>query len=263
MTEMLALHQEAGVLTLTFNRPEVLNALNNDIIKAMQAALKQAERDQAIRCLVLTGMGRAFSSGQDLRSSGTRQEPRPILATHIGLQQGYNQIITSMHRLEKPIIAKINGVAAGIGFSIALAADIRIASDAAWFTAGFSKIGLVPDGGMSFMLPLLVGLGRASELIFTSDRIDAAEAYRIGLVNHVVPAAELDETTQTLAQRLATMPTRAIGLAKRSLNRTILADMDDWLDYESYLQDIAGRTADHQEGVRAFLENRQAVFKGE
>lgn len=264
MPDTVLLNQDGAVLTLTFNRPDVLNALNSDVITAMRAALKQAERDPSVRCVVLTGTGRAFSSGQDLNSfKGRPDGPRPVLATRVGLRDGYNQIISGMHRLEKPIIAKINGVAAGIGLSFALACDLRIAADTAWVTAGFSRIGLIPDGGMSFMLPLLVGVGRAAELLFTSDRIAATEAHRLGIVNRVVPADELDTATQELARQLAAMPTRSLGLTKRALNRTILADLDAWLEYEAYLQDIAGRTDDHREGVRAFLEGRPAVFKGE
>lgn len=262
MPETLLVAQDGAVLTLTFNRPEVLNALNDQVVKELGEALRQAERDAAIRCLVLTGAGRAFSSGQDLGAFGKREErtDRPSVREH--LRDGYNRIVTRMRGLEKPIVAGVNGVAAGIGLSLALAADIRIAADNTIFTTGFSKIGLVPDGGMSFMLPLLVGIGRAAELAFTSDRIDAAEAHRIGLVNRVVPADELSAATAALATQLAAMPTRALGLTKRAFNRTILADLDIWLDYEAHLQEIAGRTADHKEGVRAFIERRAATFEG-
>lgn len=263
MTPTLLTAQEGGILTLTFNRPDVLNALNSEVVKELGAALRQAERDTTVRCLILTGAGRAFSSGQDLSSFGAREQSTERRSIRESLRGGYNQIVTRMRGLEKPIIAGINGVAAGVGLSLALAADIRIAADNASFTTGFSKIGLVPDGGMSYMLPLLVGIGRASELAFTSDRFDATEAHRLGLVNRIVPAEELDAATQALAQQLAAMPTRAIGLTKRAFNRSILADLDTWLDYEAYLQEIAGDTADHKEGVRAFIEKRQATFTGE
>jgi 2-(1,2-epoxy-1,2-dihydrophenyl)acetyl-CoA isomerase len=263
MAQTLLLAQDGGVLTITFNRPEVLNALNDQVVKELGEALRRAERDAAIRCLVLTGGGRAFSAGQDLSSFGAREQDADRASIREHLRDGYNRIVTRMRGLEKPIVAGINGVAAGVGLSLALAADIRVAADNASFTTGFSKIGLVPDGGMSFMLPLLVGIGRAAELAFTSDRIDAAEAHRLGLVNRVVPADELGAATAGLAGQLATMPTRALGLTKRAFNRTILADLDAWLDYEAHLQEIAGRTDDHKEGVRAFIEKRQATFTGQ
>ncbi len=263
MTPTLLTAQDGGVLTLTFNRPEVLNALNDQVVKELSAALRQAERDATVRCLVLTGAGRAFSAGQDLGAFVAREEAPDSSSIREHLQTGYNQIVTRMRGLEKPIIAGINGVAAGVGLSLALAADVRIAADNASFTTGFSKIGLVPDGGMSYMLPLLIGISRAAELAFTSDRIDAAEAHRLGLVNRVVPADELGAATQALAQQLAAMPTRALGLTKRAFNRSVLADLDTWLDYEAHLQEIAGQTADHKEGVRAFIEKRPATFRGE
>ncbi len=262
MAQTLLLAQDGGVLTITFNRPEVLNALNDQVIKELGEALRRAECDAAIRCLVLTGGGRAFSAGQDLSSFAMREQNPDRVSIREHLRDGYNRIVTRMRGLEKPIVAGINGVAAGVGLSLALAADIRVAAENASFTTGFSKIGLVPDGGMSFMLPLLVGIGRAAELAFTSDRIDAAEAHRLGLVNRVVPAEELGAATAALAGQLATMPTRALGLTKRAFNRTILADLDAWLDYEAHLQEIAGRTDDHKEGVRAFIEKRQATFTG-
>ncbi len=254
--------QEGGVLTIAFNRPEVLNALNERMVAELGDALKRAERDAAIRCVVLTGSGRGFSSGQDLAAFLTLRSEGdgPSIREH--LKQGYNRIIIRMRGLEKPIIAAMNGAAAGVGLSIGLAADLRIAADNASFTTGFSRIGLAPDGGMSFMLPLIVGLGRAAELTFTAERIDAAEAHRLGLVNRVVPAAELGAATGALAAQLAAMPTRALGLTKRAFNRAILPDLETLLDYEAHIQEIAGRSADHREGVDAFLSKRPANFTG-
>jgi 2-(1,2-epoxy-1,2-dihydrophenyl)acetyl-CoA isomerase len=254
--------QDGGVLTVTFNRPEVLNAFNDQMSAELGEALRQAERDALVRCLVLLGSGRGFSAGQDLSAFREREQRPGGHSIREHLKTSYNPIVTRMRALEKPIIAGLNGVAAGVGLSLALACDIRIAADNAVLTTGFSRIGLIPDGGMSFMLPLLVGLGRASELAFTSDRIDAAEAHRLGLVNRVVPADQLGEATQALARQLAVMPTRAIGLTKRAFNQAILANLDAWLDYEAHLQEIAGRTEDHQEGVKAFLEKRPATFTG-
>lgn len=254
--------QEGGVLTVTFNRPEVLNAFNDQMCAELGEALRQAERDASVRCLVLTGSGRGFSAGQDLGAFAEREQRAEPHSIREHLKTTYNRIVTRMRELEKPIVAGMNGVAAGVGFSLALACDIRIAADNAVLTTGFSRIGLIPDGGMSFMLPLLVGLGRASELAFTSDRISAAEAHRLGLVNRVVPADQLGEATQAFAQQLAAMPTRAIGITKRAFNQAVLGNLDPWLDYEAHLQEIAGRTDDHKEGVKAFREKRQATFTG-
>jgi 2-(1,2-epoxy-1,2-dihydrophenyl)acetyl-CoA isomerase len=254
---------EGGILTIVFNRPEVLNALNDRMVAELGDALKIAERDAAIRCVVLTGSGRGFSSGQDLAAFLTLRGEENGGSIREHLKRGYNQIILRMRGLEKPIVVGMNGAAAGVGLSLALAADIRIAADNASFTTGFSRIGLAPDGGMSFMLPLLVGLGRAAELAFTADRIDATEALRLGIVNRVVPAAELGAATGALAAQLAAMPTRALGLTKRAFNRAILPDLETLLDYEAHIQEIAGRTADHQEGVDAFLNKRPANFTGQ
>jgi 2-(1,2-epoxy-1,2-dihydrophenyl)acetyl-CoA isomerase len=255
--------QEGGVLTIAFNRPEVLNALNERMVAELGEALKIAERDAAIRCVVLTGSGRGFSSGQDLAAFLTLRGEGGGGSIREHLKRGYNRIILRMRGLEKPIIAGVNGAAAGVGLSIALAADMRIAADNASFTTGFSRIGLAPDGGMSFMLPLLVGLGRAAELAFTADRIDATEAHRLGLVNRVVPAAALGAATGALAAQLAGGPTRALGLTKRAFNRALLPDLETLLDYEAHIQEIAGRTADHREGVDAFLNKRPAHFTGQ
>ena len=255
--------QEAGVLTVTFNRPEVLNAFNDQMCGELRDALRHAERDASVRCVVLAGSGRGFSAGQDLGAFKEREQTPGAHSIREHLRTTYNDIVLRMRGLEKPIIASINGVAAGVGFSLALGCDIRIAASDAVFTTGFSRIGLIPDGGMSAMLPLLVGLGRAADLAFTSDRLDAAEAHRLGLVSRVVPADQLTEATQALARQLADMPTRALGLTKRAFNRAILGNLPEWLDYEAHLQEIAGRTSDHREGVRAFLEKRKATFTGE
>jgi 2-(1,2-epoxy-1,2-dihydrophenyl)acetyl-CoA isomerase len=254
--------QEGGVLTVTFNRPEVLNAFNDQMSAELRDALRQAERDATVRCIVLAGSGRGFSAGQDLGAFKERERTPGAHSIRDHLRNTYNELVTRMRGLEKPIIASINGVAAGVGLSLALACDIRIAADNAVFTTGFSRIGLIPDGGMSYMLPLLVGIGRAADLAFTSDRIDAAEAHRLGLVSRVVPADQLGEATQALAKQLSEMPTRAIGLTKRAFNRAILPDLAEWLDYEAHMQEIASRTEDHQEGVQAFLEKRKATFTG-
>jgi 2-(1,2-epoxy-1,2-dihydrophenyl)acetyl-CoA isomerase len=247
-----------GIGTLTLNRPDVLNAFNKQMTDELQDALKAADRDKAVRVLVLTGAGRAFSSGEDLKA---RQGGNATFGDT--LRTRYNPIISRMRTMEKPIIGAINGTAAGAGMSVALACDLRIASDKAKFIEVFVRVGLVPDSGSSFFLPWLVGIGKAMELCLLGDDCPADEALRLGLVNRVVPADELAAATHELATRLAQGPTKAYGLIKRQLNRALSADLETMLDYEVYGQETAGRTADHAEALAAFVEKRPAVFKGE
>lgn len=250
-----------GVLTITFNRPERLNALTRQLLSELESALRAAERDAAVRCLVLTGAGRGFCSGADLTAGGERDDAAASVAERV--RTSYNMVVKRIRAIEKPVIASLNGVAAGAGMSLALACDIRMASEAAWFMPGFVRIGLVPDSGGTLFLPMLVGYAKAAELAFTGDRIDAAEALRLGLVNHVVPATALTEHTMQLAARLAAAPTRAIGLTKRAFNRAMMPMLDAVLDYEAELQEIASKTRDHTEGVAAFRAQRQPQFTGE
>lgn len=248
-----------GVLTLTLNRPDALNAFNIDMKEALLAALKAAARDKSVRVVVLTGAGRAFSAGQDLKE---RAGPDVNdLGTELRIR--YNPIILAMRRLEKPIIGAINGVAAGAGISIAIACDILIASDKASFMEAFGRVGLVPDTGSSWFLPRLVGPARAAEMMFTADSVDAATAAQIGLINRVVPADQLMDEANALAARLAQAAPIALALAKRALNRALTSNLEDALEFEAQLQSIAGRSADHREGVAAFVEKRPANFKGE
>ena len=209
--------------------------------------------------VVLTGAGRAFSAGQDLKE---RQAPG---ASDLGteLRTRYNPIILAMRRLEKPIVGAINGVAAGAGCSLALACDLRLASDAASFIEVFGRVGLVPDTGSSWFLPRLVGYARAAEMVFTAEPVDAQTAERIGLVNRVVPAEQLMPEARALAERLAAAAPLALGLAKRALNRALESGFESALEYEAQLQGIAGRSRDHVEGVAAFVEKRQPRFTGE
>lgn len=258
MPDTIIVEQGEGVLTITLNRPDVLNAVNDQMMREMQDALRQAERDAAVRCLVITGAGRGFCSGQDLRD---RARPGGFsYGEH--LRGGYNPIILRLRTMEKPVIAAVNGVAAGAGCSLALAADVRIASDRASFIEVFARVGLIPDSGSTWFLPRLVGLGKALELAYAADPVDAAEAHRLGLVNRVVPHDDLMPQTAALARRLAAGPTKAYGLTKRAITYGLGAPLEESLNYEAYLQDIAGRTADHREGVMAFLEKRQARFEG-
>lgn len=247
-----------GVLTVTLNRPDVLNAVNEQLSKDLQESLRFADRSVDVRCVVLTGAGRGFCSGQDLRDRAGVGD----VSYADSIRRRYNPLILRLSTMEKPIIAAVNGVAAGAGCNVALAADIRIASDRARFIEVFSRIGLIPDSGGTYHLPRLVGLAKAFELAYTADEIAADEALRIGLVNRVVPHDDLLTATMDLARRLAEGPTRGYGLTKRAFRYAMSAPLDAALEYEAHMQEIAGHTADHHEGVKAFLEKRKARFEG-
>jgi 2-(1,2-epoxy-1,2-dihydrophenyl)acetyl-CoA isomerase len=259
VTDTILREATDGVLTLTLNRPDALNSFNVEMKEALLAALKDAARDKAVRVVLLTGAGRAFSAGQDLKE---RQAPG-VADLGTELRTRYNPIVLAMRRLEKPVIGAINGVAAGAGISVALACDIRIAAENASFIEVFARVGLVPDTGSSWFLPRLVGYAKAAEMSFTTDPVDAHTAERIGLVNRVVPADKLMEDATALAAKLAQGAPLAIGLAKRALNRSLEMGLEEALEYESQLQSIAGRSNDHVEGVAAFVEKRPPKFTGE
>ena len=248
-----------AVALVVLNRPDALNALTDEMKRELLDALKAAERDEGVRAIVLTGEGRGFCAGEALNEELVKLAEPPVDRT---LRDFYNPIVERMRAIDKPIIAAVNGTCAGAGVSLALAADLRLASDKASFVMAFVKIGLVPDAGGTFFLPRFVGMGKAVEMCMTGDKIDAAEAERIGLVNHTVPADHLMEEALKLAGRLAQLPTKAIGLMKRAFNRSLRVSLADQLSYEADLQAIAARTEDFHEGVRAFLDKRPAVFRG-
>jgi len=245
-----------GVGTITLNRPETLNALNATMRRELAAAVRAAGRDDAVRCLVITGEGRGFCSGADLRGGDAEREFRHVLTTE------YNPLITTIRELPKPVIAAVNGVAAGAGASIALACDLVYATEEARFIQAFVRIGLVPDSGSTRTLVRTLGRHRAAELMFEGGPMSAAEAAAVGLVNRVFGATEFADGVREAARRLAAAPTAAIGLAKRSINHAEQADLAASLAYEAALQDVAGRTDDHAEGLAAFAEKRDPRFRG-
>ncbi len=249
---------DAGVCTITLNRPEVYNALNDGITFELQDAFKQASRDAQVRVVVLTGEGKAFCSGQDLKASQEAGKRSFIDSLH----KRYNPIIRAINEMPKPVIARVNGVAAGAGCSLALACDLIIAAEDAQFIEVFINIGLVPDSGSSYFLPRTVGMPRAFELATMGTRLRAAEAAAMGLINKAVPADELNGEVGKYTAYYATAPTRAIALIKKMLRKGMTSSLEEVLDYESYCQEIAGNSSDYKEGVTAFLEKRKPVFKG-
>jgi len=245
-----------GVATITLARPESLNSLNATMRRELLAAVKAAGRDDAVRAMVITGDGRGFCSGADLRGGSDERDFRRVLTDQ------YNPLMTAIRELPKPVIAAVNGVAAGAGVSLALACDLVYASEEARFIEAFVRIGLVPDSGSTRTLVRALGRHRAAQLIFGGEPLPAAEAHLAGLVNEVVPADQLAATVQAAAAKLAAAPTRAIGLAKRAINHAEDALLAESLAMEAALQELAGRTDDHAEGVAAFSEKREPRFIG-
>jgi 2-(1,2-epoxy-1,2-dihydrophenyl)acetyl-CoA isomerase len=248
--------REAGVLTITLNRPDVLNALNASMHGALAGALKDA-RDPEVRAVVLTGAGRGFCVGQDL--SEFREAPGDIGER---LRSTYHPNVLALRALEKPVIAAVNGAAAGAGLSFACACDIRIAADTATFVPAFVNVGLVPDSGGSYFLARLLGPPRAFEWMSSGRRLPAAEAHAWGLVSEVVEAERLPSRTAEVASELAAAPTRAIGMTKRLFDHAWTAGLDEQLEREAQLQAAATQTEDFREGVAAFLEKRPPQFRG-
>lgn len=247
-----------GVCTITLNRPDVYNAFNEQMKKELIDALKETERDPAVRCLVLRGAGdKAFCSGQDLKEhAGAKRSLKE------SLEKSYNPMIRRIRSMEKPVIGMINGVAAGAGCSLALACDMRVMATTAKLIEVFIRIALVPDSGSHWFLTRLVSMARAFEYATTGRDIGAEEAERVGLVNKIVPPEKLEEETMAIAKQFALAPTTSIGLIKRTLNKSLSSDLDTILDYEACIQEIAAGTDDHKEGVTAFLEKRKPNFKG-
>lgn len=246
-------------MTITFDRPDKFNSFNRELALGVQTALKEAADDAAVRCVVITGNGKAFCAGQDL--SEAIDPNGPELSTIVS--EHYNPIIVAIRKLPKPVIAAVNGVAAGAGANIALACDIVVAHEKASFIQAFSKIGLIPDSGGTFTLPRLVGFQRASALMMTGDKVPANQALHMGMIYQVFSEEEYEGQVRSLALKMAQMPTKGLALTKAALNKAYTNDLQKQLDLEEALQVRAGKTNDFNEGVQAFLEKRAPEFKGE
>jgi 2-(1,2-epoxy-1,2-dihydrophenyl)acetyl-CoA isomerase len=247
-----------GVATITLNRPDVFNAFNDTQSYELQDALKQAARDPEVRVIVLTGAGKAFCSGQDLKAIAS-SENRSLSES---LHKRYNPIIRAMRNMPKPIVCRLNGVAAGAGCSLALASDFIVASENASLIEVFINVGLVLDSGSSYFLPRLVGSARAFELSTMGSKVSAQQALEWGMVNRVVAPEKLDEAVREISAYYASAPTKAIALMKKMLNKSFHSDLETMLEYEAFCQEIAGNSADNKEGVAAFNEKRKPAFTG-
>lgn len=259
MFEHILWSVENGVARITLNRPSVFNSMHHAMRQEVLTALDLCRNEDGIRAVYLTGAGRAFCAGQDLQEVVDPNGP----ALHDILASGYNPMVRAIRNLEKPVVCAVNGVAAGAGANIAFACDITVAAASASFTQAFSKIGLIPDSGGTWTLPRLVGLQRATALMMLSDKISAEEAAAMGLIWKVFPDDAFAAESLRIAETLAQMPTRALGMTKRALNRAFSNDFNAQLALEDDLQTQAGQTHDYQEGVAAFLEKRKPVFRGE
>ncbi|MFA3783489.1 enoyl-CoA hydratase-related protein [Melioribacteraceae bacterium 4301-Me] len=259
--KLITVEIKENVSVIKLNRPEVLNSINKHMAKEIQDALIEAKGSKEIRAVLLTGEGRAFCAGQDL-AEAVPLEGNPADIGEI-IRDSYNPIIKLIRETEKPIVCAVNGVAAGAGVNITLACDIVLASDSASFIQAFSKIGLIPDSGGTFFLPRIAGVQRASAMTMLADKITAAEALNFGLVYKIFPDDKLFDEAFLIAKKLSQMPTKALGLIKRALNKSLTNNLEEQLALEEKLQIEASKTDDYKEGVKAFLEKRTPKFKGE
>ncbi|MEZ4953549.1 MAG: enoyl-CoA hydratase-related protein [Saprospiraceae bacterium] len=257
--DSILLKKQDGVATITLNRPKSFNSFNREMALACQAALDDCAKDETIRCVVMTGEGKAFCAGQDLVEV-TSPELHPGFKKI--LEEHYEPIILKIRNLEKPVIAAVNGVAAGAGANIALACDIVVAHEKASFIQAFSAIGLVPDSGGTFILPRLIGFQKASAIAMLGDKIGAVEAEKMGMIYKVFSEEEYAEKINALANKLANMPTKGLALTKKLFNASMTNDLNAQLNLENKLQIEASETADYTEGVNSFLEKRKPIFIG-
>lgn len=255
----LIISKNNGVCELRLNRPDVFNSFNKNMAMALQKALDDCASDAEIRTIVITGEGKAFCAGQDLAEATDPNGPelKSIVREH------YNPIIRRIREIEKPVIAAVNGVAAGAGANIALACDITFAKESASFIQAFSKIGLIPDSGGTFFLPRIVGMQKSLALMMTGDKVGAKEAESMNMIYKAVADDAFDTAVKEFAEKLAKMPTRGLGLTKKAINASWMNTLTEQLDVEERLQTEAGQTYDFNEGVAAFLEKRKPEFKGE
>jgi 2-(1,2-epoxy-1,2-dihydrophenyl)acetyl-CoA isomerase len=256
----ILLHIQDNIGFITLNRPEVFNSFNREMALEMQSALDKCASDKSIRVIIIKGEGKAFCAGQDIKEVTT---PDLMPGFRKILEEHYNPIIERIRTIEKPVVAAVNGVAAGAGANIALACDIVVANENAAFIQAFSKIGLVPDSAGTFFLPRLIGFQKASALMMLGDKVSAKEAFEMGMIYKFYPVALFDEEIEKLANTLSKMPTHAIALTKKLLNKSMVNDLKQQLAMESDLQIEASDSFDYNEGVSAFIEKRQPIFKGE
>ena len=256
--EMIRTQLDSGVFTITFNRPKVFNSFNQKMAFEVHAAMDQAEKDEAVRCIVITGEGKAFCAGQDLAEV---MDPEGPELTSI-VRDHYNPLIQRIRNIEKPVVAAVNGVAAGAGANIAICCDICIATESASFIQAFSKIGLIPDSGGTYFLPRIIGFQKASALAMLGDKVSAPEAEALGMIYKSVADDAFAETISKISTKLASMPTKGLGLTKRAFNQGLTNDLTSQLKVEEQLQTAASETHDYNEGVKAFLEKRKPEFKG-
>lgn len=256
--ESILFEVKGNVAWITLNRPKVFNSFNREMALALQSRLDECEKDDNIRAIVIKGEGKAFCAGQDLAEAIDPEGPElsKIVSEH------YNPIIERLRKIEKPIIAGINGVAAGAGANIAFACDITIATESTSFIQAFSKIGLIPDSGGTYTLPRLIGFAKASALMMTGEKVSAADAEKMGMIYKWVPDADFEAEVEKSANYIGNMPTKGLGLTKRALNEAMNNNLTEQLALEDKLQTEAGQSYDYNEGVQAFLDKRKPEFKG-